>query len=179
MKLFDKIKGRVETEHSPVEPITAKKRHKYEYEVLPSAADCAPEFLFEQDNLNKVVYDKADVAARRFMSDVVLKRYRAGKALMCVLEFPKPQVNGELQFAVSILFENIFSDDPEASHGLCPYYFLALMSEGYVVGEVLTDTDDYPVVHYDRFPDADLCRFLRWSLQKSGLDVVVEDMQQL
>lgn len=120
--------------------------------MLPSAADCAPEFLFEQDSLVKVVYDKTDMAARRFISDIVLKRYDAGKVCISVLEFPKPQSNGELLFAASIMHEDIICDDSEDSSGLCPYYFLSLSQDGYVAGEVLTDTDDYPVVCYDRFP---------------------------
>lgn len=98
---------------------------------------------------------------------------------LSVLEFPKPQANGELYFAASVLSENEFPDNPEACHGLCPYYFLAHMPEGYVAGEVLTDMDDYPVVYHDTFPDAGLYGFLRWILQKSGLDVAVEDLRQL
>lgn len=179
MKLFDKIFGRAETEQCPDIPITAERRHKYEYEVLPSVADCAPEFLFEQDSLVKVVYDKTDMAARRFISDIVLKRYDAGKVHISVLEFQKPQANGELQFAASIIHEDILQDYLVEPHALCPYYFLALVSEGYVSGEVLTDKDDYPVAYYDMLPDADLGSFLKWTLQKYGLDVAVEELRLL
>lgn len=179
MKLFDKIFGRAETEQCPDIPIAAERRHKYEYEVLPSVADCAPEFLFEQDSLVKVVYDKTDMAARRFISDIVLKRYDAGKVCISVLEFPKPQSNGELLFAASIMHEDIMCDDSEYSSGLCPYYFLALSQEGYVAGEVLTDKEDYPVVYYDQLSDVSLCGFLKWTLQKYGLDVAVEELRLL
>lgn len=179
MKLFDKIFGSSEAVQHSVAPISAEQRHKYEYEVLPSAADCAPEFLFEQDSLVKVVYDKTDLTARRFISDIVLKRYDAGKVHVSVLEFPKPQANGELQFAASIIHEDILQDYPVEPRALCPYYFLAHMPEGYVAGEVLTDMDEYPVVYHDTFPDAGLDEFLGWVLQKSGLDVNVKDLRLL
>lgn len=179
MKLFDKIIGRAQTEQFPAVQISAEQRHKYEYEVLPSAAAYAPDFLFEQDRLVKFVYDKTDMAARRFISDIVLKRHDAGKVCISVLEFPKPQSNGELLFAASIMHEDIMCDDSEDSSGLCPYYFLALSQEGYVAGEVLTDREDYPVVYYDQLSDVSLCGFLKWTLQKYGHDVAVDELRLL
>jgi hypothetical protein len=179
MKLFDKIFGRAQTEQCPTVQISVEQRHKYEYEVFPSAAAYAPDFLFEQDRLVKVVFDKTDKPARRFVGDIMITRYDAGKVCISVLEFPKPQSNGELLFAATIMHEDIMCDDSEDSSGLCPYYFLALSQEGYVAGEVLTGTDDYPVVYYDQLSDVTLCGFLKWTLQKYGLDVAVEDLRLL
>lgn len=175
MKLLEKFWGSQGKEPQVAGQISATDRHMYEYHILPSAAGCAPEILFTPGYLDRCIVNKGDVSVRRFIDEIVVRRYDAGTALISVLQFPSPQEDSDLVFAASVMRKE--QNDANEEGNACPYYFLAAMPEGNVLGEVLTDKDDYPYVLYEPVSEISITEFMNKVIEKSELGTMVDDLR--
>lgn len=94
--------------------------------------------------------------------------------MISVLQLPSPQAGSDLIFAASVMLKE--PDEGSEEGNACPYYFLAAMPEGNILGEVLTDKDDYPYVLYEQVSEVSIAEFLSKVIERSGLRTMVADL---